>query len=435
MNAEGNIYTLSEDVEFLYNAGEISKVEEYTLSFEGLEDVLTVTTGQVIGTLPTLSEKDGYTAIGWTVDGEVVTADTVWSYADNKIASAAYEIIEYTITIVRANGTEETLSFTVEDKESKLAKVTLTADDKEYAYSWSEELPETLELKDYTFTEVATAQPERSKIVGQSLSIGANFTMNIYVNVVGEAIPVMQVSAGEAAETVEGTLVDETLNKYVYRVENISADSLAVFFTIDLLEGEDTVDSMVYSVETYLVALSKKEISNELKTLIADIVSYGQAAEKLSGKENGIQTIGGLTATSYSDLTETDRKQSENAKKGVEITSVYLSGVSDNRAVIRFTAEESENLIVKINGNTVAFYEVETGSGIYEAQTDAIYVVGCNDRFKVTISVGGEVAQTLIYSARSYVYEKQNSANIAEADYAKSLYNCSISLKAYAEGV
>ncbi len=428
----GKVICVKEDIVYKYDGANLEKVQEYTLSFEGLEYSKTVSANKAIGELPEIPMKDGY-AGAWTVDGIAINADTVYTYNANKTAATDYTLIEYTIKIVRANGAEETVVFTVEDKESKLTEVTLTAEDEEYTYSWIEVLPETLELKDYTFTEVATPKAERPKIVSQSLSIGENFAMNVYVGVVGDAVPSMQVSFGENVETVKGVLVDELLNKYVYRVENISAYQLASTFSLILFEGEEEVDSMAYSVEEYLIALSQKEISDELRALIADVVAYGQASEEMAGVENGICTIDGFAATKYSELNTTDYKKSSSSQNGVEITSVYVSGVEANRLTIRFTAMETP--VVKINGNVVSFVEVEAGSGIYEAQTDVVALIGCEDRFKFTISIGETVVQTLIYSVKSYVYEKQNSNNEAEKNYVKALYNCSVSLQRYAEGV
>ena len=90
LNAEGNIYTISEDVEFLYNNGTVSKIEEYTLSFEGLDDTLTVITGQALGILPDVPEVEGKLVIGWAIDGEKITEDTLWTYGEDKTATPVY---------------------------------------------------------------------------------------------------------------------------------------------------------------------------------------------------------------------------------------------------------------------------------------------------------------------------------------------------------
>ena len=50
----------------------------------------TVAAGSAIGTLPEVPAKDGYDGY-WTIDGEKITADTVYNYGTNKTAVPVYE--------------------------------------------------------------------------------------------------------------------------------------------------------------------------------------------------------------------------------------------------------------------------------------------------------------------------------------------------------
>ena len=50
----------------------------------------TVTAGSAIGTLPEVPAKDGYDGY-WTIDGEKITAETVYNYGTNKTAVPVYE--------------------------------------------------------------------------------------------------------------------------------------------------------------------------------------------------------------------------------------------------------------------------------------------------------------------------------------------------------
>lgn len=52
---------------------------------------MTVTAGSAIGTLPEVPVKDGYNGY-WTIDGEKITADTVYNYGANKTAVAEYKV-------------------------------------------------------------------------------------------------------------------------------------------------------------------------------------------------------------------------------------------------------------------------------------------------------------------------------------------------------
>ncbi len=60
---------------------------------------MTVTAGSAIGTLPEVPAKDGYNGY-WTIDGEKITADTVYNYGADKVAVPVYEEMkqQYTLT-------------------------------------------------------------------------------------------------------------------------------------------------------------------------------------------------------------------------------------------------------------------------------------------------------------------------------------------------
>ena len=86
---DGKVISTNKDVTFKFANNAISKVQAYTLSFENAGSK-TVVNGQAIGALPEVPAKDGYTVKGWTIDGELITADTVYNYGADKTAVAAY---------------------------------------------------------------------------------------------------------------------------------------------------------------------------------------------------------------------------------------------------------------------------------------------------------------------------------------------------------
>ena len=90
LDSNGGTSVIKEDVEFLCTSGGgVAKVMECTLSFEGLDDTLTVINGQSIGQLPDAPEKDGCEGY-WTIDGVEVDENTVFNYGTDKTAVAAY---------------------------------------------------------------------------------------------------------------------------------------------------------------------------------------------------------------------------------------------------------------------------------------------------------------------------------------------------------
>lgn len=434
INNNNDILTLSEDVTYQATDSGFVKYEEYTLSFEGLENTISVVNGEKISAeLPMIPEREGYVG-AWSIDGVRITSDTLYTFGKDAQATISYGLISYSITINRVDGSQGLITFTVEDRAEKLLKIQPTPADKEYVYSFEESIPTQLELKNYTFNEVKSEAPPSTAIVSQSLTVGEAFSMNIYVAVIGE-VPQMRFAMGERTVTVEGKLVDESKQKYVYTFEGIAADQLSDTFTATLFNGEEEVDSLQYSVEEYLQALSKTEINDKLKTLIADIVAYAQAAERYVGRtESGIQTVSELAPSLYTELTDSHYKKSISTSENVEAASVYVEYSGVNKIVVRFVATATENLTVTVNGEKAGYTLVEEGNTVYEVQSSPVYVNGMDNSYTFVFSIGDETVQTVRYSVKAYAHQMQNSENGVAADYAKALYNVGLSLTAYEEG-
>ena len=72
----------------------------YTLSFSNGEEVIdpiTVTFGEKIGSMPSITEKANHNGV-WQVNGETLTSASVWSIADNATAVATYSLVNRTVT-------------------------------------------------------------------------------------------------------------------------------------------------------------------------------------------------------------------------------------------------------------------------------------------------------------------------------------------------
>ncbi len=69
-------------------------IATYTLSFEGIEDTLTVTYGEAIGELPMVPTRTGYTG-KWMLGNEELTASTIYNYGEDKMATIQWTAIKY----------------------------------------------------------------------------------------------------------------------------------------------------------------------------------------------------------------------------------------------------------------------------------------------------------------------------------------------------
>ena len=138
---------------------ETRTINNYTITFDvdggSAINAMTVPYGTPAAALAQVSTaKEGYTFAGWTfADGSAIPAEAI--VAMDLTVKANWTVIDYTAKIVRADGSEEIVTFNIENRAEKLAAITLTTSDEYHTYSWAEELPGELELKnDYVFTEL-----------------------------------------------------------------------------------------------------------------------------------------------------------------------------------------------------------------------------------------------------------------------------------------
>ena len=136
-------------------------LNKYTVTFDtdggSTVEAQTVPYGTLASELVNFtSTKEGYTFKDWTMaDGSAIPENA--TVTENITVKADWEIITYSAKVVRIDGTEQTVSFTVENRASVLANIALTDNDAQYTYAWITALPNELALNnDQVFTETRT---------------------------------------------------------------------------------------------------------------------------------------------------------------------------------------------------------------------------------------------------------------------------------------
>ena len=175
----------------VYTATFTQTVNNYVVSFDvdggSAVDAQTVPYGTSASELASLtSTKVGYDFAGWTLaDGSEIPAGA--TVTGNITVKAKWDIITYSAKVVRADGTEQTVSFNINDRASVLAGIALTADDAQYSYAWVSAIPTELALNnEQVFTETRTVN---------------NYTVTFDVNG-GSAVEAQTVPYGTSASAL-----------------------------------------------------------------------------------------------------------------------------------------------------------------------------------------------------------------------------------------
>ena len=90
--------------------------KKYVLTFVNNEETVTtleVTYDEAIGDLPATPQKENHVT-SWAVDGAVITAETIWNYAEDKTAEPVYELKKITVTFDGENGVDYPYGSTIE---------------------------------------------------------------------------------------------------------------------------------------------------------------------------------------------------------------------------------------------------------------------------------------------------------------------------------
>ncbi len=229
--------------------------------------------------LPTLTAI-GKEFLGWKAmdaEGNLVDAPTTMPAGDLALY-ATWNVIPYTVTIVNGE-TTSSFTFGVETVEGIDCTVESIAWNLNFylpestdstVYTWAEEIPETFELQNYTFTVVANPLYTLTLRDGNPMLDGTSESSKL---VEGAAIELTALTAdgkeflGWKAMDAEGNLVDApatmpaedlalyaTWNVIPYTVTIVNGETTSSFtFGVETVEGIDcTVDAVAWNLASYL---------------------------------------------------------------------------------------------------------------------------------------------------------------------------------------
>ena len=235
--------------------------------------------------------------------------------------------------------------------------------------------------------------------------------------------------------------------RYHFEFENVTPQYMGepVDVTVTATCGGKTYShtNTGYSVQKYCVNMLGKTDDGLLKTLLSDILVYGEKAQLYTNYKTvalvteGVDLSAASTCPGLSGLQE---KFIGEADEDVYWNAASLSLSNNVSLVLKFHASDITGLSVKISidGRTETFTKftpVEGMEGFYTVSFRGIYATEFDSPIHASFYRDGEqIGNTLQYSVNIYICKKQVDADQVFANLVKALYNYGASsLKYYQE--
>lgn len=233
----------------------------------------------------------------------------------------------------------------------------------------------------------------------------------------------------ERTFTADSYTVSE--DKYVFQLKNIRPDWMGDTVTATLtatLDGESVFsDPMEYSVATYCYnKLDDSASSDQLKTLAADILNYGAAAQQYTGYNTSALVNADLSQ--YGVAGTAARTLNDHTAIGTDVAQTLATWKSASlnlreivRMRIRFTTtEDITGWTVNVTGAvTTTLTPTASGSNIYTVFVDSLKVSQMSDTviFQIFDANGNPVSNKLTYSIESYAAVASGDKLVNVMDY------------------
>lgn len=369
-------------------------------------------------------------------------------FTDISDAAAPAEMTDAS-AVYTVNGKEKTVFYAGD-------KVTATyscADN--YALDHTEQTPETAmtQAGSYSFTFTMPDDDLNVNYCFKKLAIRSAF---LHVNEDINLIYGVQVPEGFENATATFTFHGKSYEvsdyeigadgRYNFEFENVTPQCMGqpVDVTVRATFGDKAFSHTVtgYSVRQYCVNMLGKTDDSLLRTLLSDILVYGEKAQLYTNYKTGELVTDGVTLSpsTYPGLSGLHEQFIGTADEDVTWRAANLCLANNVSLKLKFHASDISGLAVNftIGGKSQTFTEFNSlGNDTYSVVFHGILATN----FDVPVSAsfsrnGAKIGNTLKYSVNIYICNKQNCGDAALENLLKALYNYGeSSLKYYQERV
>lgn len=274
-------------------------------------------------------------------------------------------------------------------------------------------------------------------VVGEGQTLAMRFTQDGETVTVTDAVTengsvifiLDTLSPQQMGDAVEAALV--VLDSGGEVVETLAASGESSIRGAALSLLEQTAEELGMSEEKYAA----------LRTLIADLLTYGAAAQDYrnyrtdSPVDAGLAALG-LQASVWSELPADCRYTLSGSSNALYFTEAGFRFDNSNRLYFKFVSSAgTDSVRVTVNGAAVDAAELlPLGGNTYLVYSDAITASALTDTVEICLyadAAAGEPTQVLHYSAAAFAFRLQNDPTSAGA-LAKAFYLYCRSAKAFA---
>jgi len=412
----------------------------------------------------------------FTIDGEILKAGKTYTFyvrATNDYSTSKWKMFSFFVTSKHSYGAWTTY----DDLQHKRS---CTCGEVEYAnHNWDDGIvikqptPTADGEKIYTCIECKATKKEKidfelsvvADLKSAAPSLGADLSLYVYaditaklnsVNLAGADISKyvkLRVTMNSKTTDIAGVFLSG--NQYSFKFTGIAPQCIGDNIDLSIIYNDGTKDVIVDTIEDYsiiqycnkLLALTNTQLGmsetkfSKLKILIADLVAYSVAAQDfINYKTDASLTVSGATPSTFVKLTGGDTSKSTTKVPGLDFKSATLYFYNVNILQFDFEASDITGVKVKINGKEKDYVSIDTSKKLYRVETDDIYANAFDRIYTVELLKNGEVAQTLTYSIKSYVYSKQGKVDslgtpTAMAILAQRTWNYGASARAFVNHV
>ena len=293
-------------------------------------------------------------------------------------------------------------------------------------------------------TETALADETEAGFVTAQVSVSSDLTLQVTARVPDpQGTPAVRFSRSGKAELVQGVADGEL---WSFEFGGIYSQFMADTITMELLDGDSVLKTGTYSIRQYFnelysssaaqLGIGDEEFAN-LKTMMADALEYGAAAQLISEHNtsdlaNDLPWVATEKTQSFT-VPETDR---EIIEKGTAADSIKAASLQLSRFVslrFRVAADHADRLVLSSEGRSDAVYslsetegDVVLCSGLPVSDYSTVWTASLKDG-------EGNTYSSIKYSVNSYIAAKHDSEDAKLAALVRSLYNYEKAADSYTE--